>query len=518
MQCAAVRLFSHHFTVRDLSPAFRQAVRSFASDFVQYKSVESGGHWTREVENYFFSWDASKSVYRFHINTFEKFKEKMAELGHYEGKDFQVTTEPLYQPVAVDFGNYLPPYDTPLPDQVKIVQQLEVRENPNKFLGLQTGGGKSYLSCVSMNYWGSRSFIHTKPAYLDKTEIDLKRIFKMQDGDILKITGGENLAECIRGIMMGYLNPKVILVSNKTFSLWISAHEALPDGELVPGFECTPYEFFQVCGIGHRIIDEAHQDFYMNYKLDLFTHCSSGLAMTATLITKDPFLIMAHEIAYPRTTHCSLPEYRRYAKVMAWYYEFMEMNGIRTSTWGKTSYNHIEFEKSIIKRPKILKAYLFMIAEIVRKTYRVDRKPGEKCLIWFSTTKMCEMARDSLKLYFPDLTISKFNQGDPYSNLMDVDICCATLGKAGTNVDIKNLTTAILTIAIDSPAANLQAFGRMRDNKKLYGSNRDPLFVYLVCNNIRKHKDYDKAKNDLLRPKSIDYTSLQHNVSLGFQK
>ena len=62
---------------------------------------------------------------------------------------------------------------------------------------------------------------------------------------------------------------------------------------------------------------------------------------------------------------------------------------------------------------------------------------------------------------------------------MSSDICCSTVLKAGTGMDIPNLITVIQTISIYSLQSNLQSFGRLR---KL--DNRDLKFIWFWTSDI----------------------------------
>lgn len=514
MTLPLITVFSHNFSVTNLTPQFRAIVRKFASQYVHYTVVEQNGRWERSLQGYYFAWTKDKMCYRFHRNILDEFREHLVREGLSEDRDYRIKVEPFYQPVEADFV-HKGKFQTPRPKQVDIVKQLRSKDPATKFLGLQMGGGKMYLSTVSMAFWSTMTLMFLLPRYIVKTANDLEEILELEEGDVLQISGTAALSDFIRNVGDMERKPKIVILSSVTYQYWLTKQQEQPYGEPVQGFDCLPEEFFQYCGFGHRVIDETHQYYNLNFQLDLHTHVESALSMSATFKTRDDFLKSMYQVGYPDKIHCKLPDLDIFSRVAAWHYDFLDLRGIRTSTWGRTSYSHVEFEKSLMKNKKILRQYLFMVSETVRKTYMVNRKAGEKCLIYFSTTAMCEMARNFLRGMYEGLEINKFNQGDPYSNLTDADICCATLGKAGTNVDLKNLTTVILTIGIDSIQSNLQAYGRMRDNKTLYGSDRDPLFVYYVCNNFRKHKDYDRAKTELLRPISIGFDRMQHNVSLG---
>ena len=104
------------------------------------------------------------------------------------------------------------------------------------------------------------------------------------------------------------------------------------------------------------------------------------------------------------------------------------------------------------------------------------------------------------KLY-PNLKVGRYiaTFKDPESVYQDSDIIISTLGSCGTAKTIPNLSTVILTIAVDSEAANLQGFGRLRDTK----DNTKTTFVYFVCEDITVHRNYHYKKRNYLEGRVV---------------
>ena len=530
-----VRVFSHHFSVKfgETSPAARKIVAKFASWFEYWDWEEAGGEKFEAFQDSYSSpptqakldappietdWNHPDMEYRFHINSLPLFKEILNKAGA-RPEDVSYTTEPVYESVKVEIQikSHFKPFD----EQVAIYEQLKQPEIVSKLLGLQTGGGKSALSIFAAAHWGYRTVGFMKPGYLDKWRDDVMKQCDIAPTQILLI-GGENnkggsekLCWLINGLMDGWLEPTFVFISNATMRNWISEQEKMPPGEYVPGFRIFPWEFMQACGFGFRIIDETHQDFHANFLFDLYTHVEQSLSLSATLLHRNQFIVDMYKMAYPMENRMKVPEYRKYIRSIAWLYDIHEPRRLKTTARGRTSYSHVELEKSLHRSMKLYKQYYLMIYEVMRKTYFFERKPGEKCLIYFATRKMCEDAMMYYKQLMPDLKLAKYNQGDSLAAALDSDVIFATLQKAGTAIDIPNLTTVILTVAIDSIQSNLQSLGRLRDLKKLYGSDRVPTFVYFVCTNIAKHMTYHKSKRDLMKEKALISTTMHHNVTLG---
>lgn len=520
MSKTIVRIFSHNFTVANITEQLKPVITKFSGWFDEYEWLEQQGAWEKQWKGSYAMPSADcdtrrlKNVeYRFHINTLPEFKNLLIRF-QIDPKTIEYVIEPEYEttPITIEMKPSFKPFD----EQVPIYDQLILGNPVSKLLGLQTGGGKSALSIFAAAHWKMMTVCIMKPGYIDKWVGDWKKQTLLEFSEIETVSGLSNLAELIRGIENGFIKPKVVLISNATFRNWISEQEKLPPGEMVSGFPCEPWEFMQYCGFGFRIIDEVHQDFHANFRIDLNTHIAQSLALSATLITKNEYKAKMYKIAYPDANRMAVPEYVKFIRSISWMYDFANPRILRTNARGRTSYSHVEFEKSIMHSVKLMKQYLLMVYDVMRKTYMFERKDGDRCVVYFSTKKMCEQAKFYFAQMLPHLKVTKFNEGDPLSNILEADLCFATLTKAGTAIDIPMLTTVIMTIAVDSIQANLQALGRLRNLKKLYGSDRIPTFVYFACMNIDKQMNYHRSKQDLLKQKAMITTSMQHNVPLGY--
>lgn len=515
MSKTIVTVYSHNFSVSNLTHNTRKVVYKAASWFDEMEWVEKSGQWSKEWVRSYASHTEDKKTYRFHINILPEFK-KLLEKENIGSDEIEFIIEPKYQPVEIELEvmSHITPYE----EQVPILEQLKRADPAAKLLGLQTGGGKSLMSIIAAAFWKYRTIFIMKPGYMSKWESDIKKAVHIKDGDIVMVSGTKGhmaLNEMIDRIERGIINPKCIILSNATYRNWITAQEKLPAGQYVPGFTCTAEEFMQVCGIGFRVIDEVHQDFHANFKFDLFTHVEQALSLSATLVTRNEYLAKMHKMAYPLNCRCVVPEYKKYIKVVAWMYDFLDDRFLKTTSRGRTSYSHVEFEKSIMRSSRIKKLYFLMVYEMMRRSYLIERKVGERCVVYFATREMCFEATFFFRQLMPGFKIEKFNQGDPYSNLVESDICFATLIKAGTAVDIPNLTVVLNTINIDSIQANDQALGRLRDLKRLYNNDRTPVYMYAVCMNSIKHMMYHRSKKELFKNKALSSTEMHHNVSIG---
>lgn len=341
---------------------------------------------------------------------------------------------------------------------------------------------------------GKRMIAFLKPKYLEKWVRDLKAIMDIDREDIELIQGSASLMRVMEKAASGTLNCKAILVSNRTYQHFISAYESTGKAILDQGYDCLPHEFIQLTGCGVRLVDEVHEDFHLNFKIDLYTHVPWAISLSATLVSDDPFVSRMHEVAYDPSIRYNGLDYDKYVDSYALKYRITGGENIRVTEIGSNNYSHMAFEKSVGRNKKLLMDYLGLINRRVeiRHLPRVKKK-GQRCLIYAASIQMCTLICEYLKAKHPGLDIRRYVEDDPYDNLMEADICVSTIGSAGTGHDIPDLITVILTVGIASKASNIQGFGRLR---KL--DDTDVVFEYFTCLDIPKQVEYHERKELLL--------------------
>ena len=313
----------------------------------------------------------------------------------------------------------------------------------------------------------------------------------MDADKILEIRGSLELEEVLRQSDTPFIRDKQMFVMTiTTFSDYCTKWEiadAEKRKEMVP-----PELVWEALGVGMRITDETHQHFQQNFLADLYTHLPKTVYLSATLNPGDGFIRKMYETMLPIEKRVGGGLQRKYTNVYAMFYRFRLPHLIRCNN-RKRMYNHTEFEKWLMRNPKTLENYFSMIDEIIEERFIAVRKPGQKQLIFFGTKKMCEKYVQRLKKRFPSLDCRKYVSEDKYENLLKADIACSTLGSSGTAVDIPNLLRCLMTVALKSEQANLQALGRLR-----YMEDQVE-FDYLVCTDIPKHRDYHYKKKKLFK-------------------
>lgn len=368
------------------------------------------------------------------------------------------------------------------PDELYVTTDFIVTHNT--FCALSSIANLKKIPCIIV-----------KPAYIEKWTEDLIKTYDLKIEDIMVVQGGKHLMALLNLAKEKKISYKAIIISNRTMQNWLTAHERNAEDAIEMGYEIPPYQFFEHVGAGVRLIDEVHQDFHFNFKMDLYTNVEAAISLSATLITNDPFVRSMHDTAYPPKDRCPSPELGNYISSFAVHYRFDKPDKIRTSEYGSNNYSHGAVEKSIMKHVPTLHAYLNLIDYTLCIGYANSKKKDKKCIIFAYSVDMCTAIAKHLEGKYPDYDVRRYVSEDPYENLMQADVIVSTLGSAGTAVDIPNLTNVILTTAVDSIQSNIQSLGRLR---KLDNGETTTEFHYFVCEDIPKHLEYHERKKQML--------------------
>lgn len=370
----------------------------------------------------------------------------------------------------------------------------------------------TFTACWAASQYNTRIVGFLKPKYLKKWPGDLKELLGMNDKDVITVEGSAELMAVISAAKEGSLTAKAVLVSSRTFQNYINEYEEKGDHILNTGYDCLPQEFCQVIRAGVRIVDEVHEEFHCNFKIDLYTHVEKAISLSATLEADDQFITKMMETAYPPDERCQLVIRDKYVHSYALRYHIVDGPNLRTTEMGSQNYSHMAFEKNFFgnRYGWLLKAYLDLIDYRFAERWVTRMEPGQKCLIYAASIQMCTTITDYLKRKYPEFKIQRYVEKDPYENLMKSDVCVSTIGSAGTGHDIKGLITVLLTQAINAKAANIQGFGRLR---KIEGV--DVEFEYFTCKDIEKHMEYFMKKEMLLAERAMSCETIDLPYIVG---
>lgn len=511
---SAIRIdvHSHHLKIYNLNRQGKNAMLEFCRSVAHYglKRVR-GGKFVRAMTKVFVGVTHDRSEFRFHVSELDAV---IKHLGNYGFYDRMVHVEHIgvYEPAKVKL-NYIEKR-TPRDYQVPQIE-YGIAPGRTKVITARPGRGKTFMALAIMNVLQVRTFFVIKPMYMEKWIKDAKEAFHFKKGELMTVRGGDQLKSVIALALNNELTATVILCSNATFHKYLKDYETYPTMMRDIGYGCAPHEFYETLGVGLRVIDEVHQDFHLNYRQDLYAHVPKTLSLSGTLESDDAFITERYEVMFPY--HQRGPKMDDTSHVRVWGLLYRFPNAEKRAkyiNYAMKSYSHVLFEQSVMKKKEeLLRGYLNMITDITRKSFVHIREEGQKMIIYCSTVDLCTIVADRLKRLHPDLSVTRYVSEDDYEEMLECDLIVSTLKSLGTAIDIPGLRTILMTDAISSRQANLQAVERLRPlDSKWPGTN--PEFYYLVCTDIEKHRDYHNHKKEVFKGRVIEHKELITQYSL----
>jgi len=497
-----IDLYSHGITVSKFNYQAQAMLLDFCRNLAEFHQVRVGpGQFKREMKCIYAGANRDRSVFYFHRNQLDELIQFLVARGMWRDS-IHVIEHPLFEPTKVEFT--LRDLRPPKPYQIPIIKYL-VEKGLSKLVTLQTGKGKTFIALQAVQQIGERTMLVVKAMYMDKWKEDVSEAYVLEKGDLIILRGAEHLAAVIEQGKQGTLKAKFIMCSLTTMRNYIKAyeHETI-EREF---YDCEPIDFYKTIGAGVRVIDEAHQEYHMVYRQDLHTHIPKTISLTATLEADSPFLNRMFKMHWPLAMRAPEVEYDKFIAMIGLLYSIEEPGRVRYKNFLR-QYSHMEFEKSIIRNPRMLKNYLEMIEGIVDLRFTSVYDKGQSCLIFCSTIQMCTLVRDHLQKVWPHINVTRYVQDDDYEkDFRGGEIVVSTLGSAGTAVDKPNLRVTVMTVGYSARQGNIQAVGRTRKLKDW--PDVTPEFVFLAAREIDKQMQYAEEKKHKLDGKVKSFAMLE---------
>lgn len=499
--------YSHFVKIETHEQRLIDFINLFVSLFYTLRTPGQSRDKQEASDKEFASHTTDLSAYWFLVPQFYQLMNFLQEKG-YSKDDFTLVKEPMFEPKIINHS--VREIFKPKDNQQEVIDYLTDSDYNCKLVPLQTGKGKTFCALSAISDISLRTVIIVLPMYMEKWTADVQEVLVSDQQDTMVVRGSKHLMGLIDLAKNNQLTSSFIIISSRTMQNYIKEYEEDKIlGEEMYG--CSPDDFFKTLQAGCLLIDETHQHLHFVYKLFTHTHVPRIIGLTATLITDSHVIKRVHEIMYPNSKRFPETAYDRYANVYSISYNFTKDNikRIKTSEWGRTSYSHNAFEKSILRDIGLTNAYLNLIHTLVEVNYMDSMVSGDKAAIYVSTVEMATKATAYLSMLYPQLDVRRYCEDDPFENVMDPDIRVTTVISAGTAIDIKGLTTVILTINLSSSAANLQVIGRLRKIK-----DRDLRFCYIWSPQLDKHRDYNRQKLELLKDKALQIFEVRSSVDV----
>jgi superfamily II DNA or RNA helicase len=493
-----IDIYSHFFTVKRCTPRISGIIYRFSWKYTQYEFVSNGQRTERVPGRTYGLKTRDNSEFRFHIGQLKELIQ-MFEREFIEPQMYEWHVHELYTPVSisVEANEEYTLYPQQENAREFILAPDEEGDLRTRFIAMPTGGGKTVVTNVSLADPRSRTrtMVALLPKYMKKWPGDICSITNTSPKKVMVIQGTDQIKGLVELAKEGGPLPNYFVVSLPSLLIWYKAYEEDPEGTLEQ-YGCQPWELAQLLGLGTIVVDEAHENLHGVYRLMIFSHVPKFVGLSGTLLARDAFVDRMQHMMFPREMRFEEIKMKKYIKAYAMSYSFKDFQkaAIRTTERGRTTYSQTAYEKSILKRKDTTSGYLNLVDYLFRHFYLDDYKEGDRMAIFAGSVKMCTAIVEYLSKKYPKLSVKRFTEGDPYTNMTEADVRVTTVTSGGTAHDVKNLRVSLMTNSIQEHRANLQVLGRLRELK-----DRDVKFAYMYCDQIQKHVNYHREKQELFQ-------------------
>lgn len=492
-----ITTYSHYFTVTKVRPEIHSALNEFILKQVSYTLKKQGRRWFRVPDKMYATRSDGGKCYRFHINHLKDFKMHLKFKGYGDDHIESTGTRP---PVGDEVDFLVNEKWSVRPTQVPIVDYL-LEPGSIKVVSLQMGQGKTFCSLYAAAQESTKLWIQVLARFTGKWYEDVKKTYDITDDRILQIRGLKALMKFMRKYDdQPHRNEyDIFIISTNTWIDYIKDYEKNYSTRR-PSWYIKPQDFTKKMGIGQKIVDEVHMHFHWNFKVSLYDNISKVTYLSATLDELDDEMsIKMYNVLVPKHLRRDGGVKRIYTDIISMEYTIRNAEKLRYKG-DKGQYSHVVLENSIRKNKELYAQYLDMFDSIIDTYFIANRTEKQKALVFFALTEMCADFRDLTKERHPELVVNKYTSEDDIEVLDESDHISSTLGSSGTAIDIPNLLVCVLSVALSKSQTNLQAFGRLRDLGD--SSDVDPIYIFMTCVDIEKHRDYCGKKISLLRSRA----------------
>lgn len=335
------------------------------------------------------------------------------------------------------------------------------------------------------------------PRYIEKWVEDITSYTDITKDEICIVKGQDSLDK-LWNTKKKDIKYKVFLFSITTLANFISTYEENSN-------DCSYSlgELSKHLGIGLLANDESHQHFNALFRISIHFEALRMIGMTATMVNNAADITRMYTLFYPYDSRvANLVKRDGYINVYPIMYTLKLKASFKYILNG--SYNHNQFEQSLLRYPMLTKSYLKMIDYYLKEGFINHRTHNEKCIIFFSSIKLCTLATNYLRMLHKDLNIERYVEQDSYENIKTGDIIISTQQSLGTAFTVPNLITILNTVPMSSIQANKQNIGRLREIE-----GKELRYYYFYTNAIVPHRKMSVERLDAIKDisKSVTYKS-----------
>lgn len=358
-------------------------------------------------------------------------------------------------------------------------------------LELPTGFGKT-VCAIKVACEIGNPFMVVVNGLLDQWEERILEATNIKKEEIARIQAIDSIHELMDRIHKDNL-PKVLLCTMSTLRN-LCVHEG--------NYSKLPLvqTIINKCGIGLKIVDEAHLMFHASCTVDLSCDVRYNLYLTATFNNDNKSMNRIFNNYYhPGIRMTVMPEC--YTDVFAYSY-LIHVSTKRCMT--NYGYSHAKYEQMLLRKNNAYGFYSNVLLPLLDCYYFANPKmKNKRALIFCSTINMIDaMVAHIKETVGTKYKVSRYTSDEPESVLSENDILVATMKGCGVGNDIPDLAFILNTISFKGYNITKQAFGRLRKPRG------DDEHIYVDIRNVAipAHEMHYISRRQLLSTISKSYS------------
>lgn len=489
-----IDVYNFFFKVLPSSARARQVIVEYLATLVEHKLTKVRGKWSMQPDCTYAAKDFLRGRYHLHINVYEDFLNFLEER-RFLPADILINTHPVPEGKRVELKvvDAFQPRD----NQVPIIQHCTTIGKQSS-IGSQPGSGKTIMFMFVAAAFGTRFVMRSLGGFAGRWEEAFVKYLGLTKEEYRICCGAKALFKLIRDMRAGKCDDvKAIYISNGAIREFIASANT-PKYEAAIGSMLAPEDLYAELQVGLVGIDEAHKEIHANFVADLYTNTQYRIALTATLLARDAFQAKVYEMYLPQRYRRDMGALNIYVDAYEVTYNLAKPKDFQ-QVIKQTVYSHNQFERTIMKHPKTLQNYQEAVCDYIMRDWLATRTYETKAILYCGLVDMCGAMTDYLKVRMPDIRVAQFNAGDDYDVLLDNEMLVSTALKAGTAVDIADLSRVYNGISVDSPNQMVQLMGRLRELTHM--PDEQCAFHQFSCVDIPKQVTYRANRKTLLTPR-----------------
>lgn len=454
-----------------------------------------------KVDNVFARFNNDKTEFRISSGFLSTLVDFMVK-HNYPDEGINFITEPEIVPVPAKF-KFKKGWGEPRENQIDYIAYQNA-PGALKVNNASMGMGKSIMALITMVTFAKKTVFIMQPRYISVwikafgEQLD----FKLED--VLILDNG-TIDEMYTAFLQKKIDPSIVILPMTKVQMYLKKIKEFPE---LPSLD----QIFSDFGFGLRIYDEAHEAFHQIYTSMLFGNVAKTLMLSATMKSDDKFTNNMYNIVIPPDIYLKATEHKQYIETYAYHYR-IDQRRFFIGHKSMGNYSDIMFEKNMMRNKITQKFYLDMMYKSFEEYYLSRRKEGTKCIIFFTKTDTVERFKNYLLKKHPDLDVIDFTglitkKKEMKNEYLKHEVVITTPGSCGTGKDIPGLITVLCSHNVSSIQRNDQIIGRLRPTEGKFDPYLPPIFVYFVCDDIPKHREYHDKRKTLFHSKSV----LQKNI------